>query len=74
MIRPEGVCPTPLWVDLPGRFIIVDGRFVEVEPGGKETGQKVTHMIEQGGRFERACITYLAVGDAFLYHDRAGDR
>jgi hypothetical protein len=31
MIRPKGVCPTPLWVDLPGRFIIVDGRFVEAE-------------------------------------------
>jgi hypothetical protein len=59
--------------DVPGRFIIIDGRFVEVEPGGKETGQKVTHMIEQGGRFERACITSLAAGDAFLYHDRAGD-
>jgi hypothetical protein len=59
--------------EVPGRFIIIDGRFVEVEPGGKETGQKFTHMIEQGGRFERAYITYLAAGNAFLYHDRAGD-
>jgi hypothetical protein len=25
--------PAPLWVDLPGRFIIVDGRFVEAEAG-----------------------------------------
>jgi hypothetical protein len=59
--------------EVPGRFIIIDGRFVEVEPGGEKTGQNVTQMIEQGGRFERACITYLAAGDAFLYHDRAGD-
>jgi hypothetical protein len=59
--------------EVPGRFIIIDGRFVEVEQGGEKTGQKVTQMIEQGGRFERACITYVAAGDAFLYHDRAGD-
>ena len=43
------------------------------QPGGKETGQKVSHYIEQGGRFERACTAYLATGAAFLYHDRAGD-
>jgi predicted SprT family Zn-dependent metalloprotease len=43
------------------------------EPGGKETGQKVSHYIEAGGRFERACSAYLATGAAFLYHDRAGD-
>lgn len=42
-------------------------------PGGKETGQKVTHYVEEGGRFERACAAYLATGAAFLYHDRAGD-
>ena len=30
------------------------------QPGGKETGQKVTHIIEQGGRFDRACTAYLA--------------
>ena len=43
------------------------------QPGGKDTGQKVTHMIEQGGRFEQACTAYLATGTAFLYHDRAGE-
>ena len=43
------------------------------EPGGKETGQKVTHFIEAGGRFDRACTTYLAAGDAILYLDRDGD-
>jgi predicted SprT family Zn-dependent metalloprotease len=42
-------------------------------PGGKDTGQKVTHLIEQGGRFERACTAYLATAPAILYHDRAGD-
>ena len=42
-------------------------------PGGKDTGQKVTHIIEEGGRFDRACAAYLATGNAFLYHDRAGD-
>ena len=40
---------------------------------GKETGQKVSHTIEPGGRFERACTAYLATRPAFLYHDRAGE-
>jgi predicted SprT family Zn-dependent metalloprotease len=43
------------------------------QPGGKDTGQKVTHFIEPGGRFEQACTAYLATGTAFLYHDRAGE-
>jgi predicted SprT family Zn-dependent metalloprotease len=43
------------------------------EPGGKETGQKVTHVIEPGGRFERSCSAFLATAPANLYHDRAGD-
>lgn len=43
-------------------------------PGGKETGQRVSHYIEAGGRFERSCTTYLAAGAASLYHDRAGDQ
>jgi len=43
------------------------------EPGGKETGQKVTHYLEEGGRFAKACSVYLAAGDAILYRDRAGD-
>jgi predicted SprT family Zn-dependent metalloprotease len=42
-------------------------------PGGKETGQKMGHLIEPGGRFERACATFLATAGAVLYHDRAGD-
>jgi SprT-like family len=44
------------------------------EPGGKETGQQVTHYIEPGGRFERACAAFLASGaSVVLYHDRAGE-
>jgi predicted SprT family Zn-dependent metalloprotease len=41
--------------------------------GGKETGQKVTHIIEDGGRFQKACDEWLTSHTAFLYHDRAGD-
>ena len=40
---------------------------------GKETGQKVSHTIEAGGRFERACTAFLATHAAILYHDRAGE-
>ena len=43
------------------------------QPGGKETGEKVTHMIEPGGRFEKACAAFLAKHPAILYHDRAGE-
>ena len=43
------------------------------QPGGKDTGQKVTHIIEQGGRFDQACTAFLATAPAILYHDRAGE-
>lgn len=43
------------------------------EPGGKETGQHMTHYVEASGRFEKACKDYLETGEAILYHDRAGD-
>ena len=43
------------------------------EPGGKETGQKVTHLIEEGGRFAVACAAFLAAHPAALYHDRAAE-
>jgi predicted SprT family Zn-dependent metalloprotease len=42
-------------------------------PGGKETGQRMSHVIEPGGRFERACEAFLATDAAILYHDRAGE-
>jgi hypothetical protein len=43
------------------------------QPGGKETGQKVTHLIEEGGRFARAAARFLEAHPAILYHDRAGE-
>jgi hypothetical protein len=43
------------------------------QPGGKDTGQGVTHIIDPGGRFETACTAYLATAPAILYHDREGD-
>jgi hypothetical protein len=49
-------------------------RFASLDqPGGKDTGQSVTHIIEEGGRFDQACTAYLATAPAILYHDRAGD-
>jgi predicted SprT family Zn-dependent metalloprotease len=41
--------------------------------GGKETGQKVTHVIQDGGPFQRACTDWLIANGDFLYHDQAGD-
>lgn len=42
-------------------------------PGGKETGQHMTHYIEQGGRFAQACAAFLIEHPAALYHDRAAE-
>src|SRR6266568_3258693 len=41
------------------------------EPGGKETGQKMTHLIEANGRFARAVGKLLAEQPAILYADRS---
>ena len=30
------------------------------EPGGKETGQKMSHYSDEAGRFAKACATFLA--------------
>ena len=43
------------------------------QPGGKETGEKVSDYIEEGGRFDKACAAFLATKAAILYLDRAGD-
>lgn len=43
------------------------------QPGGKETGQKVSHYIIEGGAFDRACAAWLEQNPGTLYHDRAGD-
>jgi predicted SprT family Zn-dependent metalloprotease len=43
------------------------------QPNGKDTGEKVSHTIEEGGRFDKACAAYLATKPAILYQDRAGE-
>jgi predicted SprT family Zn-dependent metalloprotease len=42
-------------------------------PGGKRTGQSMTHMIEPGGRFAVSCAAFLARWGAVLYQDRWRD-
>ena len=43
------------------------------QPGGQETGEKVSHYIAEAGRFATACAAFLATKPAILYHDRAGE-
>jgi len=42
-------------------------------PGGKETGQKVSHYIAQGGPFAAACAELAGQGVAVSYVDLWGD-
>lgn len=37
------------------------------QPGGKESGQKVSHYIEPGGAFESACAELMKLGFDALY-------
>src|ERR1700728_4580148 len=39
-------------------------------PGGKEIGQKVSHYIESGGRFQRVCAQLIEQGFRPLYAER----
>jgi predicted SprT family Zn-dependent metalloprotease len=39
-------------------------------PGGRRTGQRVTHYIEAGGPFQRACAELLALGIEPRYLDQ----
>jgi len=41
--------------------------------GGKETGQKMTHLIEENGRYAQAVSKLLALHPAILYSDRSGN-
>src|SRR3989442_11707544 len=41
------------------------------EPGAKETGQKMTHLIEENGRFANAVTKLLGEHPAILYSDRS---
>ena len=43
------------------------------QPGGKETGQKVSHYIETGGPFDRACAELEKSGFAVRYVELWGD-
>jgi hypothetical protein len=43
------------------------------EPGGKRTGQRVTHVIQEGGPFAQASQHLLAKGFVVSWHDRATD-
>lgn len=38
------------------------------EPGGKQTGQKMSHYIEPDGHFDRACRELLKEGFAIAWH------
>lgn len=40
------------------------------EPGGKRTGQRVTHYIMEGGAFSKQWKLFAAVGFTFDYQDR----
>jgi predicted SprT family Zn-dependent metalloprotease len=42
-------------------------------PGGKETGQAVSHYIEAGGRFDRACAELVRKGGTLPYVELWGD-
>jgi hypothetical protein len=39
-------------------------------PGGKRTGQRVSHWIVEGGPFDAACQAFLAKHDGLLWGDR----
>jgi len=39
------------------------------EPGGKPTGERVSHYIRDGGPFEGACRAFLSSNSALLYQD-----
>src|SRR2546428_1613053 len=38
--------------------------------GGKETGQKMSHLIDENGRFARSVQTFLAEHPTMLYYDQ----
>src|SRR3954464_3739639 len=42
--------------------------------GGKETGQHMSHVIAEAGRFASAVATLLREHPATLYHDRSGEQ
>ena len=43
------------------------------KPGEKETGQSVSHLIDENGRYARAATKLLGEHPAILYQDRSMD-
>jgi hypothetical protein len=43
------------------------------EMGGRETGQKATHLVEENGRYAQAVAKLLKEHPAILYHDRSSE-
>jgi hypothetical protein len=43
------------------------------EPGGKDTGQQMTHLIDVNGRYAQVAPKLLIDHPAILYHDRVDD-
>jgi hypothetical protein len=41
------------------------------KPGGKKTGDRVTHIIRDGGPFDEACAVFIQEHSTVLYQDRA---
>ena len=44
------------------------------QPGGRETGQQMTHCIDRGGRFATACAELIGTGFAVQYVELWGDQ
>jgi predicted SprT family Zn-dependent metalloprotease len=44
------------------------------QPGGKQTGQQMTHYINEGGRFDQTCAELLADGYGITWRARADDK
>jgi len=44
------------------------------QPGGRQTGDSVTHYIEPSGRFEKACAEFLALGYKLSFHDLTNEK
>ena len=43
------------------------------QPGGKRTGERMTHYVIKGGRFSQVCGVLLASGLGISWADRAGE-
>src|SRR5215471_15544541 len=52
------------WMDRVGLIPSTTGK-----PDGRRTGQSMSHYIQPGGRFEKACAEFLALGYGLTFHD-----